>query len=315
MIAIGCVFIILTSVILVYPYLKGGSGGLQTQQLKKSGGLDRTATNKDEAFARMEKMEEESGSIRMTNSEVTLEKKLKYAQWKMSKRTYWLLAIGISVVSFLVISQKFNTFFQALSVAMGPIVMNGLLAKAMNKRFKKFDRDYPQFLLQLVGLLKTGMNPVQAISATSEGLEIDSLVRIEAEIMLERMRLGVDEDKSIGGFGEDVNHPEIELFVQALLLSRRVGGTLSDTLDRLSRQVRRRQYFREQAVAAVGLQRGSIWFILSILCALETYIYFVMPAFVVGAIQNPLGWQIWQFGLLMIIGGIFWIRQVTKIRV
>jgi hypothetical protein len=68
-------------------------------------------------------------------------------------------------------------------------------------------------------------------------------------------------------------------------------------------------------MAAVGMQRGSIWFILGIMVALETYLYFIYPEVVVGAMQDPMGWQVWQVALLLIAGGIFWVRQVTKIRV
>lgn len=185
----------------------------------------------------------------------------------------------------------------------------------MERRFKAFDNDYPQMLLSLVGLLKTGMNAMGALEAASQGLDETSLVKEEIDLMITRLRYGVPEDKSIGSFGEDIYHPEIELFVQALLLSRRVGGNLSDTLDRLAKQVRKRQYFRNSAKAAVGMQRGSIWFILGILCSLEIYLYLVYPEAVLGAIRDETGWLVWQFGLMVIALGMFWVRQVTKIKI
>ena len=157
---------------------------------------------------------------------------------------------------------------------------------------------------------------MQAIEAAAAGLEPnDALLRVEVEMMMERLRVGVPEDMSIGSFGEDIAHPEIELFVQALLLSRRVGGTLSDTLARLATQVRKRQYFRSQAVAAVGMQRGSIWFILGIMVALETYLMYIMPEAVFGAMRDPTGWMVWQGGLCSILTGMYWVRKVTNIKV
>jgi tight adherence protein B len=133
--------------------------------------------------------------------------------------------------------------------------------------------------------------------------------------MLERLKYGVSEDKSIGSFAEDVYHEEIELFVQALLLSRRVGGTLSDTLDRLAKQVRKRQYFRSTAKGAVGMQRGSIYFILGVMVGMEVYLYFVYPEAVLGALNDSMGWQVWQVAIALILTGMWWITQVTKIRV
>ncbi len=252
---------------------------------------------------------------RNVSSALTLEKRLKYAQWKMQPIVYRMFEVGISLVAFSLFYLKFNIVFQIAGLSIGPIIMGWLLNMAVERRFKAFDADYASFLLSLVALLKTGMNAMGALEAGAQGLEDDSLVRQEVLSMIERLRMGVSEDKAIGSLGEDIHHPEIELFVQALLLSRRVGGTLSDTLERLAGQVRKRQYFRSSAVAAVGMQRGSIWFILGIMVALETYLYFIYPEVVVGAMQDPMGWQVWQTAILLIAFGMFWVRQVTKIRV
>jgi tight adherence protein B len=226
-----------------------------------------------------------------------------------------LAQILISLAAFLVTRQYFDTVLQFMSLLTGPLFMNWLLTMKMERRSNAFDADYPQFLLSLAGLLKTGLNPIQGLQAAAEGLEESSLVRSEVQLMLERLKLGVPEERSVGSFGEDVYHPEIELFVQALILSRRVGGNLSDTLDRLSKQVRKRQYFRKSAVAAVGLQRGSIWFILFILASLEIYLFFSWRECVVVPWTHPIGRPVCQAGLIGIILGLFWVRQVTKIKV
>jgi Flp pilus assembly protein TadB len=255
--------------------------------------------------------------VKKVHSKLTMEKRLKYAGWKIPAALFHAVEIGISVFVFTSMAALgiFNVVILFMFIFVGPIISRWILNKAVSRRFNAFDADYPSFLLSLVGLLKTGMNPMGAIEASAKGMEDGSIIKFEVELMLERLRYGVPEDQSIGSFAEDINHSEIELFVQALLLSRRVGGTLSDTLDRLARQVRKRQYFRKQAHAAVGMQRGSIWFILGIMICLELYLYVVFPESVVGAIKNPVGWQVWQFGILVIIAGIFWIRQVTKLKV
>jgi tight adherence protein B len=260
------------------------------------------------------KTAQESKVQKVVDSKITLQKKLKFAQWKLPPVAFRLAELGISILAFSFAVAKFNMAIQAISLMTGPLFMRWLLNTAIERRFKAFDADYPQFLLSLVGLLKTGMNAMGALETGAQGLEPGSVVRQEVELMIERLRFGVSEDKSIGAFGEDVFHPEIELFVQALLLSRRVGGNLSDTLDRLAKQVRKRQYFRASANAAVGMQRGSIWFIISILVGLEVYLYFVYPQAVVGAWNDPFGWQVWQFAIVVILLGIFWVRQVTRIR-
>ncbi len=249
------------------------------------------------------------------SSELTLRKRLKFAQWNMPIIAFHLFEVGISLLSFSIASLYFAWVLRLIALSAGPLFMRWLLNYMMDRRFKKFDADYPSFLMSVVGLLKTGMTVMGALEAASQGLEPGSLVREEVEMMIERLRFGVSEDKSIGAFGEDICHPEIELFVQALLLSRRVGGALSDTLERLSKQVRKRQYFRNSAISAVGMQRGSIWVIIGLLVAIEVYLAIAYPVLVFDAIQSEIGWQVWQFGIVAILLGIFWVRQVTKIRV
>lgn len=268
---------------------------------------------------RNERLEEalKEGSVgnKGTGSKLTLQKRLKFAQWRIPVIAFHAMELAISCIAVVLAARNLNILWVIFASVSGPIFMRWLLTLFMERRFKAFDRDYPQFLLSLVGLLKTGMNPMSGLESAAQGLEDNSLVRQEVEMMLERLRFGVSEDRSIGCFGEEIFHPEIELFVQALLLSRRVGGTLSDTLERLAKQVRRRQYFRSSANAAVGMQRGSIWFIICVLVSLEIYLYFIYPEAITGALKDPAGQQVWQFGIAAIVMGIFWVRQVTKIKV
>jgi tight adherence protein B len=164
-------------------------------------------------------------------------------------------------------------------------------------------------------MLKTGLNPVQALEAAADNLEEDSVVRQEVELMLERFRVGVPEDRSIGSFGEDIAQPEIELFVQALLLSRRVGGSLSDTLDRLSKQVRKRRAFKMTASATVAQQRGSIWVIIGIMAVVQLYLFKMAPDMVEGAWTHPQLADFAQFALVLIWFGVMWMMKITNIKI
>lgn len=258
---------------------------------------------------------EDDVALKYADSKLTLRKKLRFAQWQhLPPFVFSLAQIVVSLAVFLLVRVWFDSLLQVISLLSGPILMNSLLNRRITARFERFDSDYPQFLLSLTGLLKTGMNPVQGLEASAAGLEEGSLVRMEVELMLERMRLGIQEEKSIGSFGEDVLHPEIELFVQALILSRRVGGTLSDTLERLAKQVRKRQYFRRSANAAISMQRGSIWAILGILGALMVYIWFAWNDVIITLWTEPFGRKVVQGAIALVLLGIYWIKQVTKIR-
>lgn len=253
-------------------------------------------------------------SISRKEAALSISRRLRYARWKLSPLTYYLLAATISGALFALVAPHVNGLLRVCSLLAGPCVMRGVLSRRIERRSNRFDADYPQFLMSVVGLLKTGMTPSGALETAARGLERNSLVREEVLLMLERVRLGILEDRSIGAFGEDIYHPEIELFVQALLLSYRIGGNLSESIERLSRQVRRRQYFKSSAHAAVGLQRGSITLITFILISLQAYIALIFPNLMITSLNHEIGWQVWQCAGLCVIISFIWIRQVTQMK-
>ena len=247
---------------------------------------------------------------------LTLEMKLRYANlsW-MPPFMVSILQIIVSLFFFWLAYTYLRTVMQIVSVFTGPIFVNGWINKRIKKRTQKFDKDFAQFLLSVVGMLKTGLNTVQSLQAASESLDDDSLVKKEVELMIERVTLGVPEEDSIGAFGEDINQPEIELFVQALILSRRLGGTLSDTLDRLSKQVRKRQAFNREASSAVSQQSGSIWVIIGIIGAVQLYMYFMAPKMVVGAWTHPNLAGIAQSTIVIVLFALLMMKKVTNLKV
>lgn len=310
--------VLLVAILLDIPILRGGGMDQRVRTLVASQRAVQTETeairqqSRASAFARAS--DENPNTIKTTGARLTLTKKLRYAQWKTAPLTFRVFELGIAVIAVMLSSLVLTSVFVPFTACLGPLVMHSLLNRAMNARFSAFDKDYAAFLLSIVGLLKTGMTPMTAIESAAEGLEPGSLLRIEVEVMIERTRYGVPEDASIGSFAENINHPEIELFVQALLLSRAVGGTLSDTLERLSRQTRKRQHFRNSAKSQVALQRGSIVTIIVLLAALEGFLYFTFPEAVVGVFKDKRGFLIWQFAVSVILLGVYWSRRVTDMR-
>lgn len=256
-----------------------------------------------------------SNKEKSLNSVNSLTKRLKYANWKMTPFQFriiqWLITLAILIPAFF----KVTWFLFFVIAFLVPELVDGFLQKAIDKRYDAFDNDYPAMLLSYVSLLKTGMNAIGGLDATAKGLEEDSLVRAEIELLIERLRLGLSEEQAINAFAEDIPHPELELFVQSLLLSRKVGGGLSQTLERLAKQVRKRQQFRKQAIAVVGMEKYSSYMIAGIMTGLLGYLSFSSPDLIVPALSHPVGTKIIQTGVGLIMIGFYWSKKVTNIKI
>jgi tight adherence protein B len=324
---IGCAVIAIATLIVIY-LRDAGSAKPARASKGLRGSLDEyrqdmevvdVAEHGEDAFVAQKSEEDWQQAVDDAPERVrgkTLEATLRYAQlaW-MPPYVVSLLQILVSLVAFAIAYVYLKLPLQILSAFTGPIVVNWWVNRRVRKRVQRFDADFAQFLLSVVGMLKTGLNPIQALEAAADSLEEESLVRQEVELMLERVRMGVPEDRSIGSFGEDIDQPEIELFVQALLLSRRVGGTLSDTLDRLAKQIRKRQTFKLEANGAVSMQRGSIYAIIAVIVFVQVYMYFIAPDMVIGAWTHPKLAGIAQMSIVITFVAIVIVNKLTKLRV
>lgn len=261
----------------------------------------------------------ESGKVRPRETQdKRTERWLKYSGLPISPFQFRAISFGCIAALYLLIllAPRLNAIVRILiAVCGGRSLSHSYVNRRITRRFNAFDQDFAPFMLSLVGLLKTGMNIMSAIDAAAERLGPDSMFRLEVIRMLERLRFGVSEEHAIGAFAEGIDHPDIELFVQALLLSKQVGGSLSDTLERLARQARRRAQFRLQARAAVGQQRGSVWVIIVIIGLIQTMMYFQMPEVILSGFKSDAGFIVWQAAGLLCWFAIWLVGQLTRIRV
>lgn len=244
-----------------------------------------------------------------------LSRRLYYARWKINALQYRVIQYSITAIVVAGIYSFVQIPLIILAILMTPLLIETVLERKIKKRFNDFDRDYPDFLMAFVSRLKSGMNSLTALQSAATGFSESSLLRAEIELMLERIRLGIQEEQAISAFGETIPHPEIDLFVQGLILSRRIGGNLSHTIEKLSKQVRKRQEFRKKAVGAVAMERGAGVMIAFVMLGTLLAIYLSSPEIVIGAFTNELGQTIFQGGLTVSLFGFYVQKKITEIKI
>lgn len=252
---------------------------------------------------------------RKANGKYTLRQQMIYANWHFPPVLFEILRWTVAIMFFTLSMTFFKPFLSVVLGWIGYLIVSSFLERAIKKRFEAFDKDYPTFLQTVVSLLKSGMNALSAIESAAEGLEDSSLLKFETKKMLDRLKMGAGEEKAIGNFGASINHPEIELFIQTILLGKNLGGSLSTTLDRLAAQVRKRQYFRRSAISAIAQQKGSLWIILIIFTLLIVVMGIRAPELFSDALKTNGGHIALEGGISVVLLGIYWIKQIIKIKV
>lgn len=230
----------------------------------------------------------------------------------LRKRLFAYTIIGILLPLFLV------PFFGVKVIPLSfvpPILAYWVLRRAIFSRAENFERDYPALLLSLASSVRTGLDPLSALSHSAELFQPNSEMRGELVSLRERVESGDSEENAIRSFGSRIEHPDIRLFRTAFILSRREGSSLGECLQRLTKVTRQRQSFRRKARSAVAMQRLSS-FGIALCTVLIGLIQVVMnPQAVKEAINHPIGVKALSLGGILIFIGLAWMLRLGRTRI
>jgi tight adherence protein B len=252
--------------------------------------------------------------------ELTLADRLKFGQLIVPTTQIRMTQGIVSFVSFLSVLLVGSLIgpsyiIAGLTLILGPFWVIDYVNYRMDKRSAAFEKDYASFLMSFVSLLKSGLTTIGALETAGKSLDEDSLIRAEIELVIQRIKMGLSEEQALGQFGEDIYHPEIEMFLEAIILSKKLGGNLSSTVERLAKQVRKRSQFKSQAMAAVGMEKGSLKAIALIMSCLLIYMCYTAPDLVLPALTDPTGWMVMQVAICIITIGFYWSKSVANLKV
>lgn len=215
---------------------------------------------------------------------------------------------------------------QRLGILLGRDKHQGEKARADKRQGKKsfgssrakiteFEKDYTALLLSLASSIRTGLDPLVALSQSGRLFEKSSVMQAELEKFSNDLNSGKSEEEAIRSFASSIAHPDIELFRTAFLLARKEGSSLSHCLERLARVTRQRQSFRRKIRASIAMQRLSTLGISAAAAiilgiqAMGNYDAFVE------ALKSELGFKIFAFGCCCLVAGFIWMMNLAKSRV
>ncbi|MCB0329437.1 MAG: type II secretion system F family protein [Bdellovibrionales bacterium] len=230
------------------------------------------------------------------------------------RRKFLVLLCCVSVLTALAVLITHFVVLFAVPIVLYFIQIQLLEMKAAERQ-SNFDRDYAALLLSLSSGLKTGLDPLIALCKSVELFREDSVIRGELAAVERTLGEGKTEDEAIDAFGRTVRHPDVKLFRMAFKLARKEGASLSLCLQRLARVTRQRQSFRRKTRGAVAMQKLSAFGI-----ALCTVMIGIIQGAsngqaLVDAFANPMGRVLLIGGLSLVLTGIVWMLNMSKLRV
>jgi len=208
---------------------------------------------------------------------------------------------------------RLNLVVSIIMAAVGLLVPRILLNYYMRKRKKTFELQFVQGLDSLSSSVRAGLSLVQAIETLVQS-SIPPLSQ-EFDLLLREYRIGIPLNEAMQNLARRVESDELDLMVFSVIITRELGGDISEIFEHLAEVIRERHRVMERIDTLTSQGRlqamvcGSIPFFLYGLLFLWQPVY-VMPLF-----DTPTG-RVAIYGVVLLqVMVILIVRKVVNIKV
>lgn len=244
-----------------------------------------------------------------------LKEKLVKANLQIKPSEYMGILIGLFLLLWIanrfILSLMFpiDLFLAHLLVWAGSYIF---LKSKQNKRSEEFNRLLPEICRMMSNTVKAGLTLQQGIDMV--GREIKAPAGPEFVRISHQLRLGNSFEDVMNQFRKRVASKELQIFVNTMLIQRRVGGNLSEVLMLMAETLeeRARVHKEIETVTAESRYIAIILPVLPIIMAIMMNI--AIPGFL-NPLFTPIGLVILAIFIVMQIISFLIIKKLATIRV
>lgn len=181
------------------------------------------------------------------------------------------------------------------------------------QRVAKFERQLPDFLLALASALRAGSGIQSALRHSAD--HVAAPLSQELALMLREQRMGVSFEQALANLYKRMPIESVSLIVSALNIAAHSGGSLAETLERISLTLRTRLHLIGRIRALTSQGRMQAWIMASLPPGLAFVLYGLDPEAMSMLWTTPLGWSVVIVVVVLEVTGICLIRRIVQIEV
>jgi tight adherence protein B len=170
-----------------------------------------------------------------------------------------LVLTGIATAVAISLAVRFMRFNPVLAIGLGGTAAMAaprfLLRYAQLRYQRRFLDVFPDAIDLIVRAVKAGLPALDAIDLAAR--EIPAPVGTEFQRILDDTRIGVAMADALNRAADRIRVPDFRFFVASIVLQRRTGGGLAETLVNLSTLIRQRRALRLKARALMAESKAS----------------------------------------------------------
>ncbi len=223
------------------------------------------------------------------------------------------ILIMCMVFLFTLIVTRLNIVMSVIMALVGLLVPRILLNYYMRKRRRTFELQFVQGLDYLSSSLKAGLSFVQALESLVENSTPP--LSQEFDLLLREYRIGIPLNEALQNLARRVDSEELNLMVFSTIITRELGGDISEIFDHLAEVIRARHRVMERIDTLTAQGRLQAMICGAIPFLLFGILYFWQPEPVQPLFSTGIGRVAIYAVVLFQVTVILIVRQMVNIKV
>lgn len=243
-----------------------------------------------------------------------LKKNLTYARIFLRPEEF----IGIKVVCSLVLGVLLflfigHWFMIIVGLAGGFVFPDLFLTVKKKRRMSKITEQLPEALSIVSSGLRAGLGFYQAMGLVTR--DMDSPMKEEFEQVLFENSMGKPTEEVLTNLKERTDNDDLNIFINALIINKQVGGSLAEVLDNIAHTLRERVRIKGEIKTLTTQGRLSA----IIICALPIFvglvIFIINPEYISILFTETIGRVMLFFVAVLMMIGVLFVRRIIDIEV
>lgn len=187
------------------------------------------------------------------------------------------------------------------------------VAHRRQRRIEQIERQFPQALDLMSRAMRAGHAFAAGVRMVAE--ELPEPLGRDFRILFDEINYGVPTHEALARLAERVPLPDVSYFVVAVMIQRDSGGNLAELLDKIASIVRERLKLHGEVRTLSAEGRLSAYILTALPFAVALIVHFTNPRFMAVLWTDPSGMRMVGTALVMMVLGVWWMRQIIRIRV
>lgn len=203
-----------------------------------------------------------------------------------------------------------NVFYGSIGGIVGLVLPMLYMLVQRIRRFRAVEQQLPYVLEMMARSVRAGQSLDQAITLVAR--DSNGVLSREFARCQRQLEMGRSFEKTLKSLAARIRLVDMRILATTLIVQRKSGGKLPETLERMATVVRDRLNAKRQMQATSAAGRASTMLIATIVPGAYVFMMTFMPKHMRAFTDDALGKQLLALAIALLVIGIVWVLKLVR---